>query len=218
MSGKTASLVGATGLIGNCLLQQLLADPYFEKIRILIRRPLSVEHDKLEKKLVNFEDTDSLMVALEESDAIFVAIGTTQKKVKGDREAYRRVDFDISVRLARCCQLTGCKKFILVSSAGANSKSANFYLRLKGEVENAIRQSGIETIHIMRPSILLGKRLGSGAVEKAGQQVMRFFSFIIPSPYKPIAASQVARAMLNVAKRNEPGIYIHDNRQMITEN
>src|SRR6185436_7972134 len=124
----TATLVGATGLIGSYLLEALLDDPYFDTVRILIRRPTDITHPKLEKKIVDFNDSDSLLVALSNSAVVFCAIGTTQKKVKGDKEAYRKIDFDIPVKLARFCKMSGCEKFILVSSVGANSKSSNFYI------------------------------------------------------------------------------------------
>jgi aspartate-semialdehyde dehydrogenase len=93
----TATIIGATGLIGNYLLDELLNDPYFETVRIVIRRPIDITHPKLEKKIIDFDDSDSLLVALSNSDAVFCAIGTTQKKVKGDKEAYRKIDFDIPV-------------------------------------------------------------------------------------------------------------------------
>src|SRR5215510_11811899 len=109
----TATIVGATGLIGGYLLTELLNDPYFDTVRILVRRPLDIAHSKLEKKIVDFNDSDSLLVALSNTDVIFCSIGTTQKKVKGDKEAYRKIDFDIPVKLAHFCKMTGCEKFIL---------------------------------------------------------------------------------------------------------
>jgi uncharacterized protein YbjT (DUF2867 family) len=154
----TASLVGATGLIGGYLLEELLNDPYFDTIRILIRRPIDITHAKLEKKIVDFNDSDSVLVALSNSDVVFCAIGSTMKKVKGDKDAYRKIDFEIPVNLARFCKMTGCEKFIHVSSAGANAKSMNFYQRLKGETDEAVKETGPKTVHIMRPSLLLGER------------------------------------------------------------
>ena len=95
MSVKTATVIGATGLIGGELLKLLLDDDHFKTVRVIIRRPFNREHPKLEKKLVDFNDNDSLLVALDGSDVIFCAVGTTQKKVKGDEEAYRKIDFMI---------------------------------------------------------------------------------------------------------------------------
>src|SRR4249920_248078 len=123
----TATIIGATGLIGGYLLEELLKDDHYDMVRILVRRPLELTHPRLEKKLVDFADAESFRLALEGSDIVFCAIGTTQKKVKGDKTAYRKVDYDIAVNAARFCKMTGCSTFILVSSVGANSKSNNFY-------------------------------------------------------------------------------------------
>src|SRR5687768_6436896 len=149
---KTAVLIGATGLTGNYLLQELLNDPFYATIKILIRRPLDINNSKLEKKIVDFNDSDSVLIAISNSDAVFCAVGTTQKNVKGDKEAYRKVDFDIPVKAARFCKMTGCEKFVLVSAVGANSTSGNFYLKLKGEVEDAVKEVGLDSVHILQPS------------------------------------------------------------------
>ena len=154
----TATLVGATGLIGSHLLQELLNDPYFDTVRILIRRPIDITHPKLEKKIVDFNDSDSLLVALSNSDVVFCAIGSTMKKVKGDKDAYRKIDFEIPVNLARFCKMTGCEKFILVSSAGANSKSMNFYQRLKGETDEAVKEAGPKTDSYHATFIITGRK------------------------------------------------------------
>src|SRR6186997_3113999 len=210
----TGSLVGATGLIGSHLLQQLLNDPYFETVRILIRRPLDITHPKLEKKIVDFNDSDSLLIALSNSDVVFCAIGSTMKKVKGDKEAYRKIDFDIPVKLARFCKMTGCEKFILVSSAGANSKSSNFYQRLKGEADEAVKSVGLKTVHIMRPSLLLGERKEFRLGENIGKAIMTSLSFLIPAKYKAIQGKDVAKVMASLAKKNDQGIFLHENREI----
>ena len=204
----TATLIGATGLIGNYLLEELLGDNYYDTVRILIRRPIELTHPKLEKKLVDFNDSDSLLVALSNSDVVFCAIGTTQKKVKGDNAAYRKVDYDITVNAARFCKMTGCGKFILVSSVGANSKSNNFYLKLKGEVEDAVKDVGLKSVYIMRPSVLLGDRKEFRLGEKISKRLMSTFSFIIPSKYKPVHGRDVAKAMVAAAKKSEEGFFI----------
>ena len=210
----TATLIGATGLIGNYLLDELLNDPFFNTVRILIRRSLDISHPKLEKKIVDFNDSDSILVALSNSDVVFCSIGTTQRKVKGDKDAYRKIDFDIPVKVARFCKMTGCEKFILISSVGANSKSKSFYLKLKGEVEDAVESVGLNSVHIMRPSMLLGDRKESRFGESIGKVIITPFSFLIPSKYKPIQARDVAKAMLAAAKKTEEGFFIHEYREI----
>ncbi|HEV8273000.1 MAG TPA: NAD(P)H-binding protein [Chitinophagaceae bacterium] len=211
----TATLVGATGLIGSYLLEELLNDPYFDTVRILIRRPIDFTHPKLEKKIIDFNDSDSLLVALSNSDVLFCSIGSTMKKVKGDKEAYRKIDFDIPVKLARFCKMTDCEKFILVSSAGANSKSRNFYQHLKGETDEAVKTVGLKTIHIMRPSLLLGERKEFRLGENIGKAVMTGLSFLIPEKYKAIQGKDVAKVMLVLAKKNEKGVFVHENKEII---
>ncbi len=203
-----ATLIGATGLIGNYLLEDLLKDDSYHTVRILIRRPIELTHPKLEKKLVNFDDKESFSLALEGSNVIFCAIGTTQKKVKGDKAAYRKVDYDIAVNASLFCKMTGCERFMLVSSVGADSKSNNFYLKLKGEVEDAIKAIGLNSVHIMRPSVLLGDRKEFRLGEKIGQGLMKIFSFLIPSRYKPIHGSVVAKAMVTASKKTDMGFFI----------
>ena len=209
-----ASLIGATGLIGGYLLEELLNDPYFDTVRILIRRPIGITHPKLEKKIVDFNDSDSLLVALSNGDVLFCAIGSTMKKVKGDKEAYRKIDFDIAVKLARFCKMIGCEKFILVSSAGANSKSRNFYQRLKEETEEAVKSVGLKTLHIMRPSMLLGERKEFRLGENIGKALMTSLSFLIPERYKAIQGKDVAKVMIALSKKNDEGVFVHENTEI----
>ena len=210
MRAKTAAIIGATGMVGNYLLQELANDPYFETIRVIVRRPFVKTNDKIEVKLVDFNDYESLKLAIDGSDVLFCLVGTTQKKVKGDTDLYRKIDFDIPVKAARMCKETGCEKFVIITSVGADSKSKNFYLRLKGEVEDAIANSGLESIHIMQPSILLGERKETRTGEQIGKAVMNGVSFLMIGSlrkYKPLHGRNVARAMINVSKNNIKGIH-----------
>src|SRR4051794_28318147 len=109
MPQRIATVIGATGLIGNHLVEELLKDDVFNTIRILVRRPASFPGSKTEVKLVNFQDHESFKLAIDGSDAVFCTVGTTQKKVKGNKAAYRSVDYDIPVNAARFCAETGCE-------------------------------------------------------------------------------------------------------------
>lgn len=206
----TATLIGATGLIGGYLLEELLKDDYFDTVRVLVRRPIELSHPKLEKKLVDFGNNESLLTAISNSDMVFCSIGTTQKKVKGNKEAYRKVDYDIPVKAARFCKMTGCETFVLVSSVGANSRSRNFYLKLKGEVEDVVESVGLNAVHIMRPSMLLGDRKEFRLGEKIGNPLMKAISFLLPSKYKPIHGRDVAKAMLAASKQNKEGFFVYE--------
>ena len=214
MSEKIATLIGATGLVGGELLSLLLDDDYFGKVRILIRRPFTMNHPKLERKLVDFSDADSLLVALDESDVVFCAVGTTFKKVKGDKEVYRKVDYDIPVHIAQYCKIMNCKTYILVSAVGADRKSRNFYLKLKGEAEEIVKKVGIESTYIMRPSMLLGMRNEFRLGERIATPLINKISFLLPSKYKPIEARDVAKAMLAASKKHERGYFICEYQRM----
>ncbi len=214
---RTATIIGATGLIGSHLWELLKKDPYYDTIRLLVRRPLTHNDPKTEVKLIDFRDWESFKLGIYGSHAVFCAIGTTQKKTGGDKEAYRQVDFDIAVRAAQFCQETSCDHYLLVSSVGASPKSNTFYLNLKGEIEEKISDYDIPSISIFRPSMLLGHRKEHRTGEKLAQSAMKNFSFLIPSKYKPIQAFDVAKSMVTVSKESLTGVSIYEYEQMMNK-
>jgi len=212
MNESTAVVIGATGLIGNSLVKQLVNDSTFSKITILVRTWDDFSHPKLEVIPVNFNNLDELRRKLPIGTTIFCCIGTTQKKVKGDKDAYRKIDFDIPVNIAQLGIEKGYVQYLLVSAVGANKQSSNFYLQLKGQVEDAIRQLPFKTIHIFRPSVLIGNRKEKRIGEKIGIILTKAFSFLLTgkrSIYKAIKADTVARAMLIASTENKKGIAIY---------
>ena len=163
MQAKTAVLLGATGLTGNYLLHLLLADDYFAQIRVLVRKPFAFIHPRLEVCVTDFDDHNNFHRALGKGDTIFCCIGTTMKKVNGDKALYRRIDFNIPVHAAQWGIDNGFSQYLVVSAIGANAKSSNFYLSLKGSMEEAIHALPYTSLHIFRPSLLLGSREGRGS-------------------------------------------------------
>jgi len=197
-------------MIGSYLLDLILADKYFSTVRILVRRPVQKKSDRMEVKLIDFNDAESFKLALEGCDTIFSCIGTTQKNVKGNNELYRKIDFDIPLKAARFGKDGGCTKFILVSSVGANNKSGTFYLKLKGELEEAIHQVGLDAVHVMQPSMLLGERTEKRTAEKVIQGAMQFLNPIFGGSlrkYRAIRGKTVAAAMLRLAKEDKAGFF-----------
>jgi len=197
-------------MIGNYLLELLLQDDYFSVVRILVRRPYPTTNPKIEVKLVDFSDAESFKLALEGSNTIFSCVGTTQKNVKGNIELYRKIDFDIPLKAARFGKEAGCEKFILVSSVGADKHSRTFYLRLKGELESAVNMLGLEAVHIMQPSVLLGNRKENRTGERILQGGMKLLSGLLLGSlrrYKAIHGKTIATAMLNAAKKEEKGFF-----------
>ncbi|HEY0732869.1 MAG TPA: NAD(P)H-binding protein, partial [Chitinophagaceae bacterium] len=194
MAKRTATIIGATGLVGSHLLEILENDDYFSNIRLLVRKPIEYKHSKTEVKLIDFSDAESFKLGIDGSDAVFCAVGTTQKKVKGDKTAYRKVDYDIPVHAARYCKETGCEQFLLVSAVGANKASNNFYLKLKGEAEEGIAGSEVNSISIFRPSVIMGERKEKRTGEAIGKLIMQPLSFLLAgklSRLKPIHAKDI---------------------------
>jgi uncharacterized protein YbjT (DUF2867 family) len=199
------AIIGASGLIGGYLVDELLKTSD-DKITIISRRHLGLSNPRIHELIVDFTNQDELNEALNGIDAVFIAIGTTQKKMKGDLVAYRKVDYDIPVAVAQACVVNNVPKLLLVSSVGADSSSSNFYLRLKGEVEDVIEKMHIPYVGIFQPSLLMGNRNEFRLGEKISQLIMPIFSFAIPSKYKPIAASSVAKAMIRAAIHDVTGV------------
>ncbi|RYM35657.1 NAD-dependent epimerase/dehydratase family protein [Brumimicrobium glaciale] len=216
---RTATLLGATGLIGGHILDFLKKDSAFDEVRIIVRRPLKIDHPKVKVVVIDFEDEAQFKSAMEGSDVVFCAIGTTQKKVKGDKKLYRTIDFDIPVNAAKHSIKYGCKQFLIVSSLGADSKKKGFYLKLKGEVEDALKEKvhspvGFDSLSIFRPSLLLGDRSESRIAEGIGQFFSKALKFLIPGNYKPIEGKDVAKAMVEVAKLDKKGVEIYHYEEM----
>lgn len=209
---KTAIVIGATGLTGTYLVSALLQDPAFSKVKVLVRRPWAHEHPGLESIIVNFDDTTSLRTALQ-GDMLFCCIGTTIKKA-GSQQNFREVDHDIPVRCARVALEQGVSQFLMISSIGAKPTSRNFYLRTKGETEQTILQLGYQSIHIFRPSIILGQRQEARLAETIGKWLIQVFYFLLQGTwkkYRGIKAVTIANAMLLAAKKGDPGAHIYES-------
>jgi uncharacterized protein YbjT (DUF2867 family) len=214
MQAKTAVLLGATGLIGNHLLQLLLQDDHYSTIRALVRSPLPVIHPKLEVLVTDFKDLHYFKTAMGEGDIIFCCVGTTMKKVNGDKALYHQVDVDIPVHAAQFGIDKGFSQYLVVSAIGANAKASNFYLRLKGNMEDSIHALPYPAIHIFRPSLLLGNREEVRKGERITQSVMPALSFLLPAKYRAIQAKAVAKAMLAAAQSGKTGVNIYEYTQI----
>jgi uncharacterized protein YbjT (DUF2867 family) len=205
---KTALLIGATGLTGSLCLRELIADNYFTYIEAWVRKPLDISHPKLKSILMDF----SMISQLPSTTAthIFCCLGTTIRKA-GSQEAFREVDYGYVVELAKLAERSHAETFLVISSLGANAGSGNFYLRVKGEMEETIKKCTIPSIIIMRPSMLLGNRPEFRAGEQIGKGLMKAFNFLLVGKlkrYRGIEAATVARAMLTLAKEQSEGTFI----------
>ena len=215
MKFKQVTLFGATGLIGSYLLEFLLKDSDIHLINVVGRNPFHLQHDKINNIVIDFEDVSSISNSITGSEAVFVSIGTTMSKVNGDKIKYKSVDFDIIFNIANACKQKNINQFIYVSSLGANANSSNFYLRLKGEIDEAVAKLNLNSTSVFRPSVLLGKRNEFRLGEKIMQFVMPLLDFMIPSNSKAIKAEDVAKSMLNTTKNYKTGLHIYQYSQII---
>ncbi len=210
---QVAVVLGATGMIGHLLTQRLLKYPGFSKVRVLVRRPLPYEHPRLEVQVVDFDDTNDIQSKLGTGDCIFSCIGTTKSAVQNDEAAYWKIDHDIPVHTATLGKAAGFHTFLLISSVGANAKTTNFYLQLKGIVEQDILAENYRSTHIFRPSLLLGQREETRFGESLAQNVMKPLSFLMIGAlqkYKPVDAEDVAKAMIVAAQGQQDGKHIYE--------
>lgn len=205
MKAQHALILGSTGLIGSELLKQLIADDSFAKITILVRKNMAVSSPKVEQHVIDFSQPESWLHFGKDVHVVFCAVGTTRSKTPNLTD-YRKVDFDIPVHAIRFAEINEIQKFMLVSSVGAAANSKNFYLNIKGEVENVLKNSGIAVKGIFQPSLLLGDRKEKRMGEGLARIIMPLFNFLTPMKYKAIQASVVASAMIGASKQQEPGV------------
>jgi uncharacterized protein YbjT (DUF2867 family) len=215
METKTALLVGASGLVGGHCLRFLLEESSYTRVVVLVRRPLSITHDKLVQHVVDFSEWETLGECLT-ADDVYCCLGTTIKKA-GTKEAFRKVDFDYPIKIAALSQHCGANQFLIVTSLGADPHSRIFYNRVKGEVEEAIWKISFTTINIFCPSLLLGERTEHRTGEKAGAFIMSGLKYALVGPlrkYRAIQARDVAKGMVQVAQKNLKGVNIFDSKQI----
>lgn len=198
----TLLVAGASGLVGREVLQGLLADDSVAAIHTLGRRELPLRHPKLTQHIVDFR----ALPALPRVDEVFIALGTTIK-VAGSQEAFRAVDFDAVVAVAKAAKAAGAIRLGVVSAMGASARSSVFYNRVKGEMENALSSLGFDTLVFARPSLLIGDRAALGQPvrggEEMGEKVARWLGPLIPANYRPISVRAVARALVHAVRETK---------------
>lgn len=208
---KTALIAGATGLIGGHLLSLLLASERYRKVIAFTRHDLPI-HSKLIQVKIEGNRVDKLNPGSSVDD-VYCCLGTTMAKAH-TKEKFYYADFTLPSLLAKGSLEQGAKQYLLVSALGASKKSSIYYNQVKGATEEEVSKAGFETVHIFRPSLLLGPRAEKRSAEDAAKFFYRFFGFLIPSKYKAIDAMKVARAMLHFASKDERGCFIHESNQL----
>ena len=210
MEKKTALIVGSTGMIGKLLTERLLQDGYYTEVKTLVRKPSGMSHPKLNEIVVNFEDLDKSII---KADHIFCTLGTTIKTA-GSKEDFRKVDFKYPLEVAKAAKANGAIFYGIVTSMGANANSWFFYNQVKGEIEDALKGVGYDSLGIFQPSMLLGDRNEERTGENIGQKIMLGLDFAIPKKYKAIHGDKVAAAMQKVAKEEVEGVKVLESGEM----
>jgi len=208
---RTALIAGASGLVGGECLQRLLASEAYAKVTVVTRHSLgpAAKHPKLREVVIDFGQLDSIKAELR-ADHVFCALGTTIRKA-GSQAKFRQVDFEYPRHLAELALRNGAKHFSLVSALGASSKSRVFYSRVKGELEDALRAMGWPSLCLLRPSVIAGDRRESRPLERLSAALLRFG----PATYRPVAASEIAAAMIATAQREAAGVTILESREIL---
>jgi uncharacterized protein YbjT (DUF2867 family) len=211
-TNRIALVAGATGLVGRECLRLLSNDTAVAEVRALVRNPLPPESagPRVRECRTDFDqlhnDQDWFEV-----DWVFCALGTTMRKA-GSREAFRRVDYEYPLAIAKAALLRGASHFLLVSALGANARSSIFYNRVKGELEDAVRALGYRSLTIARPSLLLGER----QERRFGEELAKQLGWLLPTRWRPVAASQVASALVHAAHAPISGVQILENAVLRT--
>jgi uncharacterized protein YbjT (DUF2867 family) len=208
---RRALIAGATGLVGARLLDALLADPAYRTVRALARRPLARRHPKLAVEIADFDRLQD--IRFPHVDDVYCCLGTTIAAA-GSRAAFRRVDFDYPLAIARAALAAGARQFLFVSAMGANARSPVFYSRVKGELEQAVAGLGYRSAIAFRPSLLAGEREERRSGERAALAVLVPLAFLVPRKYRPVPATAVAQAMLGCAKRGLAGFTVIESDAM----
>ena len=210
MGGKSALLVGASGLVGGELLNCLLNGTEYSRVLIFVRKPTGLKHSKLEEHLIEFNNLPCYKEFFKVND-VFCCLGTTIKKAKSEA-AFKKVDVEYPLELAKLATEMKVEKFLVISSMGANPKSPVFYSRMKGVLEEELKMLSIKSIHIFRPSLLLGDRKEFRIGESISAYLTKGISFIFIGPlkkYKPIDARRVAKGMYKAAQSSSEGIFTY---------
>ncbi|MCE5170091.1 NAD(P)H-binding protein [Paenibacillus profundus] len=215
--GRTALVVGATGLVGRELVRKLAEDAQVHKLIALVRRMPEqgeaswFEHAKLEWHVVNYDQLEASRQSFLGVDELFCCLGTTIKKAKS-REAFRRVDYEYPLEAAKLAAEAGAKRMYVITAMGADPRSNVFYSRTKGEVEAALSGLPYDSIYFFRPSLLLGDRNERRTGEQWGAIAMRLLDPIFKlgplKQYRAIPASVVAEGMVAAAKQPQPGVHV----------
>ncbi|RXG24224.1 NAD(P)H-binding protein [Leeuwenhoekiella aequorea] len=180
--GKTAILLGITGLIGNALAKNILEDSRYDKLISFHRRKSGIVHPKLEEHIVDLFDLEKYAEQFK-GDVVFCCIGTTQAKTD-DKETYKKIDYGIPVAAAKLSAYNNIPKFIAISALGANPSSSVFYNKTKGEMERDVLKQNVNETYFLQPSLLAGYREEQRILEKLAIGAFKVLNPLLIGPLK----------------------------------
>lgn len=219
-ANKTAIILGASGLTGGILLEQLLRDNRYKKILLFSRKSLNIKNPKVEEQVIDLFELEKYKEKFV-ADEVFCCIGTTKKKTP-NKKVYKKVDYGIPLAAAKLCKENGIPTLAVVSALGANPSSKIFYSRIKGEMEREVRKQGIENTYFLRPSLIGGDRKEKRPFEFLWQQIMKTTNFLMFGPMKKFRAvhpEKIAKTMIYVANYgHDKSVIKSDVIQEIAEN
>ena len=198
---KTALLFGASGLVGSHVLNQLISNNSYSKIKLFVRTTINISDPKIEIIQTDFKNLENHREDIKGDDCFF-CIGTT-KKNSPDKNEYKRVELEVPKQVAQIAKSNSVNSFVFISSGYADPKSSGDYLRFKGEVEEELKRLNFSKLGIMRPSFLLGDRKEKRIGEKIGIFVFKLLSPLVLGPLKkmkPIQSATVAKAMIAITQ------------------
>lgn len=206
-------LIGATGLVGHQVLTHALEDPRVETIIAPMRRPSAISHRKLITPIVRFDDLPEDF-GWWQADAAICTLGTTIRKA-GSREAFRKVDHDYPLAIARLARTHGTPRFAVVSAMGANRKSPFFYSQVKGDLEADLKALAFPSLTIVRPALIGGDRVERRAGEHAALLILKWLGPILPKAWRINPATKIAMALLDSALKDGTGTQIIGSTEMV---
>ncbi|WP_339661018.1 NAD(P)H-binding protein [Croceibacter atlanticus] len=196
---KTAIVLGATGLVGHHLLEEILQDESYEKVTLFSRSPIKKTHPKIEEHLIDLFNLEDYCNQFKAND-VFCCIGTTKSK-SPDKKMYKKVDYGIPIDAAKLSGLNNIEKLLVVSAMGANRKSKVFYNRVKGQMERDVQFYNSNETYIFKPSLIGGKRNESRVGETIAKAFFSVLNPILPKKIRSIHPQDIAKAMMHVAKK-----------------
>jgi uncharacterized protein YbjT (DUF2867 family) len=213
---REAVILGSTGLTGAALIAELALERRPIEVIALLRAPSTALPDHVKQVVVDMSEAANFTPHIPADAWVFCCVGTTMAKA-GSHDAFRQVDFALPLKLAKAAKEANASGFSVLSSVGARARGFFFYTRTKGELEHALQQIGFASLHIFRPSLLVGKRSRPRVGEFIAKAIFTLFTPLLIGPlakYRPVKVRQLARAMLRYARSSQPGIRIYQGTDL----